>query len=155
MTNFSLFMAAVSAFLLLSSGQLPAADDGMRIEDPYARVMGAQARSGAVFMTLRNHSPDDDRLIAVRTDAAERAELHTHTQAANGVMRMGHVKEGFPVPGLETHMLDRAGDHIMLFGLTRAIKPGDTLTLTLTFERGGDIVVNVPVDNDRAGAATD
>ena len=155
MTKFSLFMAAMTAFFALSSGQMAAAGDGIRVEDPYARVMGASAKSGAVFMTIRNHSNNDDRLLSVTTDAALRAELHSHTEDANGVMRMGEVTGGFPIAGMETHPLDRGGDHIMLFGLTRAIPPGDTLTLTLTFERGGDIVVQVPVDNDRAPAATD
>lgn len=155
MTKFSLFVAAMTAFFAVSSGQMAAAHDGMRIEDPYARVMGASAKSGAVFMTLLNHSLDDDRLVSVKTDAAERAELHTHTEDANGVMQMGEVKEGFPIAGMETHMLDRGGDHIMLLGLTRALIPGDVLTMTLTFERGGDVIVEVPVDNDRAPAAMD
>ena len=155
MTRFSLFMAAITAFFVLSSGQLAAAHDGIRIEDPYARVMGAQAKSGAVFMAIRNHSIDDDRLLSVATDAAERAELHAHTEDANGVMRMGKVTEGFPIEGMETQMLDRGGNHIMLFGLTRAFAPGDTLTLTLTFERGGTMSVKAPVDNDRAPPAAD
>lgn len=150
MTKFSLFLAAMSAFFALSSGQMAAAHDGIRIEDPYARVMGASAKSGAVFLTLLNHSIEDDRLIAVKTDAAVRAELHTHSQDANGVMQMGEVEEGFPIAGMETHMLDRGGDHIMLLGLTRAIMPGDVLTLTLTFEHAGDVIIEVPVDNDRA-----
>lgn len=153
MTKFSLFIAAMTAFFALSSGQMAAAADAIRIEDPYARVMGASAKSGAVFLTLLNHSVEDDLLIAVKTDAADRAELHTHIQDANGVMQMIEVKEGFPIAGMEMHVLDRGGDHIMLLGLTRAIKPGDILTLTLTFERAGDMTIEVPVDNDRAPAA--
>lgn len=155
MTKFSLFMAAVSAFFFLSSGQMAAAHDGMRIEDPYARVMGASAKAGAVFMTLLNHSLDDDRLIGVTTDAAERAELHAHSMEENGVMKMGEVKEGFPIAGMETHLLDRGGNHIMLLGLTRTLKQGDIITLTLTFERSGEMIIDVPVDNDRAPEAMD
>lgn len=149
MTKFSLFVAAMTAFFALSAGQMAAAHDGIRVEDAYARVLGASAKSGAVFMTLLNHSIEDDRLVSVTTDAAERAELHSHSMDANGVMTMGEVKEGFPIIGMETHMLDRGGDHIMLLGLTRAFAPGDLITLTLTFERSGEMVVEVPVDNDR------
>ena len=155
MTKFSLFMAAMTAFFSLSMGQMATAHDGMRIEDPYARVIGASAKSGAVFMTLLNHSIEDDRLISVTTDAAARAELHTHSVDANGVMTMGEVTEGFPIAGMETHLLDRGGDHIMLLGLTRAFAPGDTITLTLTFERTGNMVIEVPVDNDRKPEAMD
>lgn len=155
MTKFSLFMAAVTAFFALSSVQMAAAHDGIRVEDAYARVMGASAKSGAVFMTLLNHSIEDDRLLSVTTDAAARAELHTHMQGADGVMRMGEVTEGFAIEGMEEHALDRGGDHIMLFGLTRPVKPGDILTLTLMFQRGGAFVVEVPVDNDRTPEAMD
>lgn len=155
MTKFSLFMAAMTAFFALSAGQMAAAHDGIRIEAPYARIIGASAKSGAVFMTLVNHSIEDDRLVAVKTDAAARAELHTHSMDANGVMTMGEVKEGFPVAGMETHLLDRGGDHIMLLGLTRTFAPGDVISLTLTFERSGDIVIDVPVDNDRVPEAMD
>lgn len=154
MTKFSLFIAAMTAFFALSSGQMASAQDGIEIEDPYARVMGASAKSGAVFLTVQSHAVEDDRLIAVKTDAAERAELHAHSQDANGVMRMAEVKEGFPIAGMATHVLDRAGGHIMLLGLTRVLKPGDILTLTLTFERAGDVTIKVPVDNDRAPAVT-
>jgi periplasmic copper chaperone A len=155
MTKFSLFMAAMTAFFVLSAGQMAAAHDGIRVQDAYARVIGAQAKSGAVFMTVLNHSIEDDRLISVTTDAAERAELHTHTMDANGVMTMGEVKEGFPIAGMETRMLDRGGDHIMLLGLTQAFTPGDIISLTLTFERSGEMVVEVPVDNDRKPAVAD
>ena len=155
MTKFSLLLAALAAFFALSSGQLAAAEDGIRIEDPYVRLSRPTSKSGAVFMTLQNGAAEDDRLVSVTTDVAERAELHTHTVDANGVMRMGKVTEGFPVAGMAMHSLDRGGDHIMLLGLTRPLQQGDTVTLTLTFERGGDITVTVPVDNDRKPGAMD
>jgi periplasmic copper chaperone A len=153
MTKFSLFMAAMSAFFALSTGQMASAADIVEIEEPYVRVSGVSAKSGAVFMTILNPSTQDDRLVSVTTDIAERAELHTHTEDANGVMRMGEVTEGFPIPATEAHALDRGGDHIMLLGLTRALKQGDMVTLTLTFEKSGDITVEVPVDNERAPGA--
>jgi copper(I)-binding protein len=41
----------------------------------------------------------------------------------------------------------------MMMGPTRSIAAGDTLTLTLSFENAGDLVVEVPVDNARADMA--
>jgi periplasmic copper chaperone A len=153
MTNLPLFMAALTALFVFSTGNMAAAQDGIQIDAPYARVSGPSAKSGAVFMTILNQSARDDRLVSVTTDAAERAELHTHKADANGVMRMGEVTEGFAITGTEAHALDRGGDHIMLLGLTRALKQGDTVMLTLTFEKSGDITVEVPVDNDRKPGA--
>lgn len=155
MTKFSLFMAALAAYFALSAGQMAAAHDGIRIEDAYARVMGPTAKSGGVFMTILNHSIEDDRLISVSTDAAERASLHNNSQDANGVMRMVEMEGGLLIEGMETRMLDRGGDHIMLFGPTRDLKQGDIITLTLTFERTGVMTIKVPVDNDREPEAMD
>ena len=155
MTRFSPLIAVATAFIAWSSGQMAAAHDGIRIEAPYARVVAASAKSGAVYMTLTNHSKNADRLVSVRTDAAERADLHSNSQDANGVMRMVKMDGGLPLKAMATRTLDRAGDHIMLFGLTRAINPGDVLTLTLTFESAGEMTIEVPVENDRAPAAMD
>lgn len=149
MTNFTLFLAAMTTYFTLSTSQMAAAHDGIHVEDAYARVSGEGAKSAAIFMTLMNHSVEDDRLLSVTSDAADRAELHTHTLDGNGVMRMGEVTEGFPIEGQETHMLDRGGDHIMLLGLKRGLKQGNKITVTLMFERGEKLVVEVPVDNDR------
>jgi periplasmic copper chaperone A len=153
MSNFAMLLAAMTAYFTLSAGQMAAAHDGIHVEDAYARVSGETAKSAAVFMTLMNHSIEDDRLLSVRSDDADRAELHTHTLDTNGVMHMGEVIEGFPIMGQEAHMLDRGGDHIMLLGLKQGLKQGDTVTLTLKFERGEEIVVEVPVDNDRKPGA--
>jgi copper(I)-binding protein len=143
----SAFRSALAALVLLA---LPAnAHDGIHVEDAYAR---ASLQSGAVFMTIVNHSATPDRLVAARTDAADRTELHTHAEDANGVMQMLHVAEGFPIAGHETHTLARGGDHVMLMGLTRPLNTGDTITLILTFEHEGEVTLEVPVDNDRKAA---
>lgn len=138
------FLAALAASLCLT---LPAAaHDGVHIADAYAR---ASAASGAVFLVIENHQTVDDRLIAASTDVAARTELHTHKEDTNGVMQMLEVTEGFVVPAGGSHALQRGGDHVMLMGLKAPLDTGDVVTLTLTFERAGVVVVEVPVDNDR------
>lgn len=136
-------LAAVAALIALPA----IAHDGPHIHDPYARV--SPAGSGAVFLVIENHSANDDRLVSATSDVADRVELHTHITDANGVMQMVEVEEGFEVKGESTRALERGGDHIMLLGLTRPLKDGDTFDLTLTFERGEVITVTVPVDNAR------
>ncbi|WP_050522958.1 copper chaperone PCu(A)C [Pseudorhodobacter wandonensis] len=145
MTYKTLFAAA--ALAIASTTMAFAAD--ITVSDPYMRVSGAMATSGAAFMVIDNHG-DEDRLIGVRSDIAQKVELHTHLQDANGVMKMVHVAEGFPIAAGETHALQRGGDHVMFLGLNSVPVQGDVVELTLTFEKAGDIVVEVPVDNDRA-----
>lgn len=122
------------------------AHDGVHIDGAYARVMPG-AKTGAVFMSIENHATEDERLVAITTDAAERAELHGHKAGAEGMMQMLKYEDGIAIPAGTTHELARGGDHIMLMGLTRGLKEGDKIALTLTFEHAGEVAVEVPVDN--------
>lgn len=128
---------------------LPAFADGIMVHDPYARASAAMSQSGAAFMEIMNQTDTDDRLIDARSEVAERVELHTHQEDANGVMRMIHVEEGFAIAAGETHALARGGDHVMFLGLTRELAHGDELELTLVFEQAGEVTITVPVDLER------
>ncbi len=131
---------------------LPAAAGDIEVQDAYARTSGAMAKSGAAFMQIANSGTEEDRLIGVASDAAAKVELHTHKAGEDGVMQMLHVPEGFVIPAGGTHALARGGDHVMLMGLTRPLEPGDVLDVTLTFEKAGEITLEVPLDNDREEA---
>ena len=140
----TLFAAAAAL-----SFALPAFAGDITIEDPYARSSTMMSKSGAAFMMIKNAGASDDRLVGASSDVAERVELHTHKEDANGVMRMMEVEEGFPIPAAGMHALARGGDHVMFMGLTRSLAQGDVITLTLTFENAGDMTIEVPVDLER------
>jgi periplasmic copper chaperone A len=125
------------------------AHDNIHIENPYARTNGGIGATGAVFMEIVNHADENDRLIGVASDVAEKVEMHTHKTAADGVMQMNAVPEGFPIDPMMSHALARGGDHIMMMGLKQALKDGDMIHLTLTFEHAGVVEIDVPVDNAR------
>jgi len=147
MIRFSLPAAVSVAFLALSAPLM--AHDGVHVVDPYMRASGAMASSGAAFMVIEDHGTSGDRLIAAASDVAERVELHTHQSDANGVMRMIEVEEGFEIPPGGSRALARGGDHVMFLGLKRPLADGDIVTVTLTFEREGEVVLDIPVDNAR------
>ncbi|WP_439122639.1 copper chaperone PCu(A)C [Marivita sp.] len=121
----------------------------IRIDDAYARSASPMAKSGAAFMMIHNSGGEADRLIAASSDAAARTELHTHLDDGNGVMRMVHVEEGFELPADGMISMQRGGKHVMLMGLNGAMEQGEIVTVTLTFENAGDIVVEIPVDLER------
>lgn len=141
------FAAALSAACFA----LPALADGIMVQDAYARSSGKSAKSGAAFMVLMNQGDQDDRLIAVQSDAAKRVELHTHKENADGVMQMIHVEDGFAIPAGGQHELARGGDHVMLMGLTAPLEQGDAISVTLTFEQAGEVTLDIPVDLHRKG----
>jgi periplasmic copper chaperone A len=124
---------------------LPAfAHDGVHVTDAYAIVVSPNAPTAAVYFTVVNHAIVDDRLIAATTDAAQMSMLHESVET-DGVMSMGDVA-GFVVEGQGSFTLARGGAHVMLMALTKPLNDGDTISVTLTFERSGEVVVEVPVN---------
>jgi len=141
-------LATIAISMLLSLGSAQA--QAIQIEDPYARAASPIAKSGAAFMHIINNGDVDDRLIAVRTDAAMMPELHTHLME-DGIAKMREVEGGFEILAGETTTLERGSLHIMLMGLTRPFIHGETITLTLIFEQSGELTIEIPIDNERQG----
>lgn len=144
----SLLATAAAVFLAA-----PALAGDITITDPYAIASTMMSKSGAAFMRIENAGASDDRLVGAKSDIAERVELHTHIADAKGVMKMVEVKEGFPVPAHGEHALQRGGDHVMFLGLKQPLTDGDTVHVVLTFEKAGDVALDIPVDLKRVPAA--
>ncbi|MEN8837697.1 MAG: copper chaperone PCu(A)C [Celeribacter marinus] len=122
------------------------------IDDAYARSSGMSAKAGAAFFVIHNSGAEDDQLINATSDVSKLVELHTHKDMGEGVMKMMHVPEGFTIPAGGEHALARGGDHVMFMGIKEGFEQGDILTVTLTFEKAGDITVDIPVDLERKDA---
>lgn len=60
-------------------------------------------------------------------------------------MKMRRV-ESLNVEKGGSRLLKPMGDHIMLMDLKGPLKEGDTVKLTLTFEKAGDVAVEAPVE---------
>lgn len=142
----STILGAACAVVLSVSSALA---DGLMIKDAYVRSSTPTSKTGAAFFQIMNHGDQADRLIGVQSDVARRVELHTHIEDANGVMKMREVEAGFPIPAGGMHALERGGDHVMFMGLTQSLEQGSEITVTLTFEKAGEMVVRIPVDHAR------
>jgi copper(I)-binding protein len=99
--------------------------------------------NGAAYVTVHNQGTTPDALVRATSDAAHTVELHEVVNDS-GVMRMRPI-EKLPIPPGATVRLEPGGYHVMLLGLTRDLKPGDTVTVDLTFERAGTITVTAPI----------
>lgn len=119
----------------------------VQINDAYLRISNPMA--AAAFLEITNLSDQEDRLIALRSEAAARVELHAHREDANGVMQMIHLEEGIALPAGATHQLKRGGDHVMFMGLTHPLQEGEAVPVTFVFEQAGEVTVEIPVDQSR------
>lgn len=119
------------------------------ITDPYARTSRPGAPSGAAFMIIENTGETTDRLLSASSGVSQRVELHTHIDQGDGVMKMVEVEEGFEIEAGASYVLERGGDHVMFMGLNQTLEQGSSVEVTLTFETAGDVIVSIPVDNER------
>lgn len=146
----SLARSLVVGIAVVAAAAFPAyAQDAkaVSIEGAYARALMGRVPNGAAYLTLK--SARDDRLTDAASDVAEKVELHTHIQEGN-VMRMRKV-DAVELPAGKPVRMAPGGLHVMLIGLNRKLKPGDTFDLTLTFERAGKVPVKVEVQNPSGG----
>ncbi len=146
MTRRALLLACLVLAALAMPRHAGAQTSTIRITEPFARAAPA-GRAAAAYMNIQG---GPDRLVGVSSDAAAQVELH-ETVIDGGVMTMRPVGGILINPGIATPLAP-GGLHIMLVNLRRALKDGDTFTLTLTFERSGKQTVVVPVAQAGAGA---
>jgi copper(I)-binding protein len=118
----------------------------IQIQNAWARATPGKAENGAAYLTIV--SPVPDRLTELTTPVAKKAEVHTMTMEG-GVMRMRPLAD-IDVPANQPVTLKPGGTHIMLMGLTRPLKPGESFPLTLSFDKSGKREIAVAIE--KAGA---
>ncbi len=148
------FPVVRAAMLLVSIAAIAApamAGDkaGIVIADVWARA--SATATSAAYMTIENAGADDDVLVEMRSDAAEKVEIHTMTMDGM-VMRMRKLGRLALAAG-ETAQLAPGGLHIMLIRLQAPLAEGDTVPLTLVFEKAGEIAVGATVQKAGHGGS--
>jgi copper(I)-binding protein len=141
--------AVIMTVVSVKMSPLDRNDAAFVVEEPFLRSSLPTSTSAAAFLVLRNQTGRDDRLIGARSALSGRVELHSHTEDANGVMRMGEIEGGVPLADGATHEFARGGDHLMFTGLDAPLEQGQLVPVTLEFERAGEVEIIVPVDLDR------
>ena len=97
----------------------------------------------ALYITVRNHGPQPEALLAASSAVATTGEFH-QTLLQHGTTVM-HPQSRFDIPAGETLAMTQGGAHIMLLGLKQALRVGETVPVTLTFEKAGPLSVEAVV----------
>lgn len=151
-----LSLVALTVLLLIATATGIRAHDAnvgdLTIVHAYARASAGPAKVGVVFLNIRNSGDTADQLvnIVVGPDIAKKAALHTHIMEGD-IAKMRRVDGGIAIPVQGTVMMQPGGLHIMLMGLKAPLIEGDSFMITLTFERAGEISLEVRVLGVSAG----
>lgn len=123
----------------------------LTLSNAYTRATPPRAPVAGGFVTIANAGADD-RLVAAKTPIAGRVEIHEMAMQDN-VMQMRELPDGLPIGAGETVELKPGGLHLMFFDLTGPLTEGDTVPVTLTFEKAGEIEIPLAVGamNARGG----
>lgn len=110
----------------------------------YSRATAPHAPVGGGYLTVTNAGPSDDRLVSARSPAAGRVEIH-EMKMEGEVMRMRELGDGLPLPAGARVELKPGGTHLMLMELKAPLVEGETVPVTLTFEKAGEVAVELAV----------
>ena len=117
--------------------------EGVEVSDAWARP-GAEGRMSAAYFLITNFNNEDDVLLSAETNVAQTTEVHESYEREEGMMGMREIPN-LNIPAQSTVRFEQGGLHVMLIDLTRQISDGDTFQLTLAFEKGDSVTVDVPV----------
>lgn len=121
---------------LFGSGGAISATAAPTVSEAWVRLPAAAGRPGAGYLVVSGKNAAD-ALVAASAAKADRVEIHSMAMV-DGVMRM-RAEPSLPVPANGKLMLAPGGNHLMLFGLDPALKPGDQIAITLTFASGAKV----------------
>ena len=133
-------MKYIALVLMLFAG---CAWSQVEIQDPWIRATAPGQKTAAGYMTIRNASPQPERLVGGSSEAA--AKVQTHVSIKDGdIMRMREVK-GYDIPAKGTFELKPNGSHLMLVDLKQPLKEGEKVPVVLKFEKAGEVKVDFEV----------
>jgi len=116
----------------------------LTIDAAYSHPTAAPGVPGVGFFTVHNSGKSADRLLSASSPGVGRIEIH-RSNLAKGVMQMRAVAGGVAVPAGGVVAFAPGGLHLMLFDLAAPLQAGQSLPLTLQFERAGAVAVDLQV----------
>lgn len=155
--------------LALTVAACSSSGGGIKTSGAWARQSMAMADTGAAYLVIENAGTEADYLLGGTTPAASSIEVHetvdmsssmpAESQAmgmpsaspgsmasapAGSMLGMQRI-ERLEIPAGATVELKPGSFHLMLIDLTQELKVGETIEMTLSFEKAGDVKVTAEV----------
>ena len=120
-----------------------AAPKAASVEHAWVRLPAVAGRPGAAYFTLHG-GPVDDRLMAISSPQAIKAEMHDMTMDG-GLMKMALIEGGLAVPAKGEVTFDTGGKHVMVYDISPKVAPGGKMALTFTLASGATLEAQADV----------
>jgi len=116
----------------------------LSLSGAFARATLPAARVGGGYVSITNSGEEADWLVSVASTAAEKVEVH-EMKMEGDTMKMSARAGGIELPAGQTVSLVPGGLHIMFMGLRAPFVEGETVPVTLTFEKAGTVAIELMV----------
>ena len=113
----------------------------LAITQAWSRATPGSAQVAGGYLTIENKGSQPDRLLSASTNAAKKIEIH-EMALDKGIMTMRPIDGGLFIEAGKTVKFEPGGRHLMLIGLAAPLAEGEQVSVSLAFERAGQ--VNVP-----------
>jgi copper(I)-binding protein len=121
------------------------------ISNAWTRATPGGAKVGGGYLTIENKGTTADKLVGGTTAVAGKLEVHQMSMS-DGVMKMHPVEGGVAIEPGKTVKLAPGGYHLMMVDLKQPFKQGETVPVTLQFEKAGKVAVSLSVQGIGAAA---
>ena len=145
------FGIALLALTALSVPDVAHAAGPISVESAWTRATAAAQSVGGGFMTIVNAGKADDRLVSASSPVAAEVQIHD-MKMEEGVMRMRQLTGGLAVPAGARVELKPRSLHLMFMQLKAPLVAGQTVPVTLQFEKAGSVAVQFRVEAMGASA---
>lgn len=114
------------------------------VTQAWSRATPGGAKVAGGYLTIENRGAAADKLLSASTGVAKKIEIH-EMAVTNGVMTMRPVEGGLPIESGRTLKFAPGGLHLMIVGLAAPLVQDDKITISLKFEKAGEIAVSFEV----------
>lgn len=142
-------MAAMAG--MAATDGAPVKAGSLEISGGAVKAMLPGAKVGGGGFLIKNEGAEDDMLVSVESPVAGRVELHEMSMQ-NDVMKMRKLESGIALPAGKTVTLQSGGLHLMFMDVKKPFAEGDSIPVTLTFEKAGKVDYVLSVGNAAGGA---
>jgi periplasmic copper chaperone A len=114
------------------------------VSGAWTKAMLPGQPAGGGYLTIENKGAVADKLIGATSPVTQ--NLQIHEMAMDGdVMKMRELPDGLEVPAGGKVELKPGGFHLMFMDMKEAFKKGGNVSVTLKFEKAGEVTVDLPV----------
>ena len=143
----NIFLPLISLVILVSSvfanTSLASENAKLVVENGYVRESIPGTSISSAYMTIKNLSAKNIRLIAAASAVSDRIEIHQHTMS-DGLMRM-RQRDYVEISAQNSTVFQPSGFHLMIFHLKQPLKAKENIIITLYFDDQSSIDVNYTV----------